>query len=106
MPLHLALYGHPDSGGYWEQRADRALNTIGFEDMVNWPSMYWHPVYKMMLMVYVDDFKMSGPLEHMPKVWEMIKEGIKLDTPKAVNKCLGCTHKEHTLVVGAIRCGP
>eukprot|EP00969_Alexandrium_andersonii_P115919 5125988-Alexandrium_andersonii.AAC.1 len=27
VPLKLALYGHPDSGGYWEQRCDGHLSS-------------------------------------------------------------------------------
>ena len=30
-PLVLALYGHPDSGGYWEKHCDAHLKNVGFE---------------------------------------------------------------------------
>ena len=29
--LTRALYGHPDSGGYWEQHCEEALTQVGFE---------------------------------------------------------------------------
>merc|ERR1712115_59382 len=41
-PLVLALYGHPDSGGFWEKHCDAHLRTIGFEPIDDWLSCYWH----------------------------------------------------------------
>ena len=29
-PLVLALYGHPDAGGYWEKHCEKCLSQIGF----------------------------------------------------------------------------
>ena len=45
-------------------------------------------------MVYVDDFKMSGPPEAVHQAFEDLNKVIDLDTPKPVNKCLGCNHIE------------
>ena len=28
--LVLALYGHPDAGGFWEQHCERALKSVGY----------------------------------------------------------------------------
>ena len=55
--------------------------------------MYYHPTLKLLLMVYVDDFKMSGPAKNMPEGWRLIRQGIKTDEPQAAGKCLGCDHK-------------
>ena len=30
-PMERALYGHPDAGGYWEQRCDTILRGKGFQ---------------------------------------------------------------------------
>ena len=38
--------------------------------------MYWHPKYQMLLMVYVDDFKMAGPSKWMAEVWGLIRKNI------------------------------
>ena len=43
-------------------------------------------------MVYVDDFKMSGPIENMHKGWELIRTSIKIDEPSLPGKYLGCNH--------------
>ena len=44
-------------------------------------------------MVYVDDFKLSGPKENLKKGWELIKKGLSLDEPGDIGRCLGCHHK-------------
>jgi hypothetical protein len=63
--LHLALYGHPDSGGYWESYCEGCLVEAGFAPIADWRSVYWHPKLRLLLVVYVDDFKMSGPAASM-----------------------------------------
>jgi hypothetical protein len=77
-PLVLALYGHPDSGGYWERHCDAHLKKNGFESISQRPSCYHHPVFKTFLVVYVDDFLMSGPDEGRKRSWERIKSGINV----------------------------
>ena len=55
--LKKALYGHPNSGSFWEERCDTLVQQCGFKLMEGWPSAYWHPLLELMLIVYVDDFK-------------------------------------------------
>ena len=43
-------------------------------------------------MVYVDDFKMAGPAEHMAKGWDLIRQKVKLEKPSQMGLCLGCHH--------------
>ncbi len=79
--LKLALYGHPDSGGYWEQHCEKQLTAedIGFIPIHDaWKSVFWHPRLRLMLVVYVDDFKLAGPKEHMAEGWKLI--GSKIDS--------------------------
>ena len=100
--LKKALYGHPDAGGYWEKHCHNHLTDIGFVSVPDWRSTYWHAELKLLLMVYVDDFKMSGPASNMAKGWELIRRSIKTDDPQPVNKCLGCEHiVRHVNVGGA-----
>ena len=49
--LHLALYGHPDSGGFWEQHCERMLKQVGFRLVFSaaWPSVFFHPKLKLLL---------------------------------------------------------
>ena len=96
MILQKALYGHPDAGGHWEQHCNAHLKKCGFNPIENWPNMFHHSELQLMLMVYVDDFKMSGPAENMAKGWKLIKDGLNIDTPGPVSKMLGCYHREGT----------
>jgi hypothetical protein len=61
VKLVLALYGHPDAGGFWEKHCEAALNSIGFEKIEPWSSVFFHEELRLMLVLYVDDFKMAGP---------------------------------------------
>ena len=63
--LWRALYGHPDSGTFWEQHCDKALKSVGFVALEDVPSAYYHKGLKILLTVYVDDFKMAGPTENL-----------------------------------------
>ena len=92
VPLVKALYGHPDAGGYWERHCNAHLAKCGFEPIENWPSMFWAPKLQLLLMVYVDDFKMSGPKASMAEGWKRISAGLDIDEPGPVDRCLGCHH--------------
>ena len=103
-PLIKALYGHPDSGGYWEKHCEENLRRIGFHLIHDaWKSVFWHPDLKLMLVVYVDDFKLSGPRQHIKLGWDLIggkrdwkgkKSEIKMGTAGPVGRFLGCHHDE------------
>ena len=92
-PCIKALYGHPDAGGYWEKHCEKHLKKCGFVVVPDWRSVFWHPVLKLLLAVYVDDFKMSGPKDSLTKGWKLIRDGIKTDDPALVGKDLGCYHR-------------
>jgi hypothetical protein len=64
-PLVLALYGHPDAGGYWERHCESHLRSMGFMPIPAWRSCFFHQELRLFLTVYVDDFKMSGPSTSM-----------------------------------------
>jgi hypothetical protein len=91
-PLILALYGHPDSGGYWKAHCERHLRECGFEPIPNWRSCFYQPKTRMFLVVYVDDFKLAGPTEHMAQTWVDIRKAIKTEDPTPSGKYLGCDH--------------
>ena len=64
--LIQALYGHPDSGTFWEKHADKRLLELGFEQTAeNWPSCYIYEELDLFLVLYVHDFLMSGPKNNM-----------------------------------------
>ena len=61
-PLVMALYGHPEAGGYWEQHCETNVIAAGFRRASEeWLGCYWHDELGCFLVVYVDDMKMTGP---------------------------------------------
>ena len=66
--LILALCGHPGSGGYWEQHCEEHVVSVGFQPVAAWPSCFWHPGFKVFLVIYVDDFKLAGLAHVLPDV--------------------------------------
>ena len=82
--LLKALYGHPDSGGIWELHCDSHLKKIGFVEVPSWRSVYFHDKLKVLLVVYVDDFKMAGPKPGIAEAWRLIREKIQGRGPHSV----------------------
>ena len=73
VQLKKAPYGHPDSGTFWEQHCDKRVRSVGFEPLGNeWPSCDYHPGFDLFLVIYVDDFKMSGPVDKLSKGWNLL----------------------------------
>jgi hypothetical protein len=93
-PLVLALYGHPDAGGYWEKHCEQHLVSVGFNPIPTWKSCCFHADLNLFLIVYVDDFKMAGPKDNLAKGWDLIRRGIKMDDPAPMGHFLGCTDEE------------
>ena len=58
--LRLSLYGHPMSGKYWENHFTEKLFSTGFEPIAWWECLFFHRQLKLILSVYVDDFKLVG----------------------------------------------
>ena len=92
-PLDVALYGHPEAGGWWERHCNKIVTEAGFKPISNWSSLYWHEELKLMMWVYVDDFRIGGPKENLPKGWALLNK-IKMDAPKPAGKCMGCLHRQ------------
>jgi hypothetical protein len=91
-PLILALYGHPEAGGWWEDHSKQQLEEVGFTEICGWKSCYWHKALELFLVVYVDDFKLSGPKHALAKGWELIRSRIKTEEPTLAGRYLGCEH--------------
>ena len=59
-PLEPSLYGHPLLGVFWERHCHQKLREAGFVSIPSWECLFFHPEYKTILSVYVDDFKIAG----------------------------------------------
>ena len=96
--LIQALYGHPDSGTYWEKHAHARLLGMGFEPAAEaWPSCYIHKDSDIFLVLYVDDFLMSGPENLLKNMWGEIAKCLDIDEPAPMSLYLGCLHDESTV---------
>ncbi len=89
----LALYGHPDAGGYWEKHCEKHLLSVGFTPVSEWRSCFWHAVLKLCLVVYVDDFKLSGPENNLAKGWALLRKTLIIDKETGHGEYLGCGHE-------------
>ena len=45
------------------------------------------------MVIYVDDFKIAGPKEALPRVWELLRQGLKIGPEGPAAHFLGCTHE-------------
>ena len=96
--LKRAPYGHPDSGGFWEQHCEKQVFSAGFQRIPEWQSCFYHPIHRTFLVIYVDDFLMSGPQAGLNACWKAIRcatanhPGIDMENPKTVSRYLGCDH--------------
>ena len=92
----LALYGHPDSGGIWEKHCAKQLESVGWKQVLPeiWQSIYYHAELDLLLVIYVDDFKMAGPKENMQKGWDGINQVLDMDPAEVFGRYFGCNHHE------------
>jgi hypothetical protein len=108
VKLKKALYGHPDAGTYWEEHCNLAVKAAGFEPAgEEWPSCFFHPTFRLFLMVYVGDFKMSGPKGALAGAWKDLRQKMNIEDPKPLGVFLGCDHKQYSRKLPngkAVRC--
>ena len=52
--------------------------------------MFRHPKLNLMLVVYVDDFKLSGSKANLAQGWSLMASKIKLEPPSSIKRYLGC----------------
>ena len=93
--LRKALYGHPESGGHWENHLTEAVVNCGGVAIAEHPSSFWFEERKLLLTVYVDDLLLSGPEGAHAKFWNDLRNGkfpIHIDDPEPLDRFLGRTH--------------
>ena len=85
--LVKALYGTRDAPQIWQHEVRRTLKSIGFRQSVVQPSVYFHDVHEVMLLVHVDDFLIAATqvsldwvYTEMSKVYEL-KRNILSSSP-------------------------
>ena len=71
------------SGLYWEKHYSKALLDFGFQCILGWECLYFHPELQVVLSVYVHDFKLAGKTDSLPKAWQLMRDKcLKLDPPE------------------------
>ena len=101
VPLRKALYGHPDAGTFWEQHCDESVRAVGFEPIgEEWPSVYIHEKLQLVLVVYVDDFKMAGPQKNLAQAWSMLRTRLKIEPETGLDMYLGCNQSKGNVTLG------
>ena len=68
-----------------------------------WPACYWHEELRCFLVVYVDDFKLSGPKDNLAEAWKLLRKRLTMDDPEPVGRYLGCQHEPGEVVVDGKR---
>ena len=67
-------------------------HPFGFAPVEGWRLVYWDAVHKLLLIVYVDDFKLAGPKNSLPEILALIRKGLHMEPPTKVGSFLGCNH--------------
>ena len=96
--LHKALYGHPNAGAYCESECHDRVTSIGYVAIPEWPSVFWHPARRMLLVVYVD-YKLARQAIHHDIAWAEIRARIDITLPEPVGHFLGCNQSAGTVTL-------
>ena len=49
---------------------------------------------QLVLVVYVDDFKMAGPQKNLAQGWSMLRTRLKIEPETGLDMYLGCNQKQ------------
>ena len=62
-----------------------------FEPIARWECLFFHRRLRLILSVYVDDFKLVVKQENLKEGWRLITgSGLDLDPPTPLGDYLGC----------------
>ena len=79
------------SGKYWGNHFTEKLLSTGFEPIAGWECLFFNRKLKLILSVYVDDFKLVGKKASLKEGWKLITgSGLVLDPPTPLGDYLGC----------------
>ena len=86
------MYGHPESGGHWENHLTEIIIESGGVPIPNHPSCFWFADRKFFLIIYVDDLLLSGPSNGHEKFWEDLSKKVWLEPFEEIDRYLGRHH--------------
>jgi hypothetical protein len=84
----------------WEVKCDLDVKSVGFAAVgAEWPSVYYHMDLKLLLIIYVDDFKLAGPEENMDKGWALLRTKLIIGPEGPLGMYLGCNQKREQMTL-------
>lgn len=97
VPLHRALYGHPESPGLWEKYFARKAHRCHWTPLERHPGTFVHGPSGAMMVTYVDDILLLSPSTLTEQLWAELEDGddgvlFKEAKPQQVSKYLGVHH--------------
>ena len=85
---------HPDSGSFREQHCDACVKEVGLRAVgPDWPSVYIHDGMRLILVIYVDDFKLAGPEGNLKRGGELLRTKLGIDPETPLGHYLGCDQR-------------
>ena len=102
MPTTSCLARTPRCGGLLGASLSRFPPSLRFYHRARLASAYWHAKSRVLLLVYVDDFKMSGPAASVSAAWTRIRQELHIGDPAPARVFLGCSQQERTLSIDGI----
>ena len=99
VQMRKARYGHLDRGTVLERHCEKIFGEVGFEPVAAWASWFWHEELKLLVTIYVDDIKMSGPSGSLAQVWALIDKKVKCGKVSPASLYLGCIHTKSKMHV-------
>ena len=70
----------------------------------SWPSVYIREKLQLVLVMYVDDFKMAGAQKNLAQGWSMLRTRLKIEPETGLDMYLGCNHSKGTVTLGNGHC--
>ena len=90
--LLRSLYGHPESGSHWERHLTKELMAMGGVPIEEYGSTFVFPDYHLAMVIYVDDFILSGDQDQHARFWEDLGKRVLIDDIGDLGRFLGRHH--------------
>ena len=71
----------------------------GYEQFEKLSSPLWHPKLQLLLLVYVDDFKLTEGTGKLANGWGLSKKHVEMSGQKPVAKVFDCIHREKLAIL-------
>ena len=68
----------------------------------HWASCFYHAQLDLYLAVYVDDFKLAGPVKSLDEGWKRIRSVINMEPQEKAHLYLGCIHEKFTETIPGV----